>query len=147
MAIRSKRLGSRAALFLMGVIVILQAVATLQKSEPDYRNHYNQPVSAHVVLLVGAALAVGAFLPWPQRLSEPGGEPLSRHGIRRASVGRPGRNDRCRCGSGRKYKRCCFAADEEQRRSESLRQRSAALNRANGMTSITAVVNRGLSGW
>ena len=25
---------------------------------------------------------------------------------------RPGRNDPCRCGSGRKYKKCCAAADD-----------------------------------
>jgi hypothetical protein len=27
-----------------------------------------------------------------------------------------GRNDRCPCGSGRKYKQCCLAADEEKAR-------------------------------
>lgn len=27
-----------------------------------------------------------------------------------------GRNEPCRCGSGRKYKRCCLAADEEAER-------------------------------
>lgn len=26
---------------------------------------------------------------------------------------RPGRNDPCHCGSGRKYKHCCLAKDEE----------------------------------
>jgi len=29
---------------------------------------------------------------------------------------KPGRNDRCRCGSGAKYKRCCLRKDEEARR-------------------------------
>jgi len=27
-------------------------------------------------------------------------------------VARPGRNERCHCGSGRKYKQCCLAKDE-----------------------------------
>jgi len=27
-------------------------------------------------------------------------------------VARPGRNERCRCGSGRKYKQCCLVQDE-----------------------------------
>ncbi len=27
---------------------------------------------------------------------------------------RPGRNDPCHCGSGRKYKHCCLEKDEEQ---------------------------------
>ena len=29
---------------------------------------------------------------------------------------RPGRNDRCYCGSGMKYKRCCLAKDQEAER-------------------------------
>jgi hypothetical protein len=145
MAIRPMRLGSRAALLLLGVIIALQAAATLRRGEPDYRNHYNQPVSAHVVLVLGAALVVGAFLPWPRCSSAPGEKPAPRRGASRASADRPGRNDPCPCGSGRKYKRCCLADDEERRRAESIRRRSAALNRANDVTSVTAAVNRGLS--
>lgn len=30
------------------------------------------------------------------------------------TVARPGRNEPCRCGSGRKYKHCCLAKDEEK---------------------------------
>ena len=29
---------------------------------------------------------------------------------------RPGRNDPCHCGSGKKYKHCCLAKDEERER-------------------------------
>lgn len=146
MAIRSKRLGSRAALFLLGLFVVLRAAATLGKGEPDYRNHYNQPVSAHVALVIGAAVAVCAFLPWPRRLSAPAEEPPL-HGASRSGSDRPGRNDPCACGSGRKYKRRCLATDEERMHAESIRRRSAALNRANAVTSVTAVANRGLRGW
>ena len=32
------------------------------------------------------------------------------------AVARPGRNDLCRCGSGRKYKQCCLEEDEAQAR-------------------------------
>lgn len=32
------------------------------------------------------------------------------------SDGKPGRNDKCPCGSGRKYKHCCLAKDEEEAR-------------------------------
>jgi hypothetical protein len=147
MAIRSTRLGSRAALLLLGVILTLQAAASLQKGEPDYRSHYNQPVSAHVVLVLGAALVVWALLPWPRRWPARGEERPRPRIASRTSAGRPGRNDLCPCGSGRKYKRCCRARDDERRRAESVRRRRAALNRANGATSVTAVVNRGLSGW
>ena len=33
---------------------------------------------------------------------------------RRRAVGRIGRNDPCRCGSGKKYKRCCWSKDQER---------------------------------
>jgi hypothetical protein len=36
---------------------------------------------------------------------------------------RTGRNDPCRCGSGKKYKRCCLATDEEEAR-EAARQQA-----------------------
>jgi len=32
------------------------------------------------------------------------------------AVARPGRNEPCRCGSGRKYKQCCLATDEAEAR-------------------------------
>jgi len=32
------------------------------------------------------------------------------------SEAKPGRNDQCPCGSGRKYKQCCLAKDEEAAR-------------------------------
>lgn len=35
-----------------------------------------------------------------------------------AMIGRLGRNDPCRCGSGRKYKKCCLPADEAGRAAE-----------------------------
>jgi hypothetical protein len=42
-------------------------------------------------------------------------------------MGKPGRNDPCPCGSGKKYKNCCLEKDEASRRAE--RQTSnAALN-------------------
>lgn len=143
MANRPKRLGCRASLFLPGAIVILQAAATLRKGEPDYRNHYDQPVSAHVVLMLGAALAVAALVPWPRRSTVPGDQRPRLRDAPRSAV-RFGRNDPCPCDSGRKYKRCCLAAEEERRRF-GVSERGA--ERTNGMTSITAVVNRGLSGW
>ena len=30
------------------------------------------------------------------------------------TVARPGRNEPCRCGSGKKYKHCCLARDEKK---------------------------------
>src|SRR5512133_2866782 len=33
------------------------------------------------------------------------------------SMAKPGRNDLCPCGSGRKYKKCCLSKDEESARS------------------------------
>jgi hypothetical protein len=45
-------------------------------------------------------------------------ELLSDRPMRRA-VERIGRNEQCRCGSGKKYKRCCAAADQERLRDSS----------------------------
>jgi hypothetical protein len=39
-------------------------------------------------------------------------------------VARPGRNEPCRCGSGRKYKHCCLAKDEKK--DAALRAKAAA---------------------
>ena len=39
---------------------------------------------------------------------------------------RPGRNDPCHCGSGKKYKRCCLARDEEAELATRAQQASAA---------------------
>jgi len=38
-----------------------------------------------------------------------------------AGTRHPGRNEPCHCGSGRKYKHCCLAKDEEAERAERLR--------------------------
>jgi hypothetical protein len=39
---------------------------------------------------------------------------------------RPGRNAPCHCGSGKKYKHCCLAKDEEAERASRAQQVSAA---------------------
>ena len=39
---------------------------------------------------------------------------------------RPGRNEPCHCGSGKKYKHCCLAKDEEAERLALEQQASAA---------------------
>jgi hypothetical protein len=44
---------------------------------------------------------------------KPGPTALSGYTVRRA-VPRIGRNDPCPCGSGKKYKKCCFAKDQER---------------------------------
>ncbi len=36
--------------------------------------------------------------------------------MNKATVVRPGRNEPCRCGSGRKYKQCCLDKDESEAR-------------------------------
>lgn len=38
----------------------------------------------------------------------------------------PGRNESCYCGSGKKYKHCCLAKDEEAERTSAAQQASAA---------------------
>ncbi|MDX9722194.1 MAG: SEC-C metal-binding domain-containing protein [Myxococcota bacterium] len=37
----------------------------------------------------------------------------------------PGRNDPCHCGSGQKYKKCCWSTDEAQRAQEMAAQAAA----------------------
>lgn len=142
MAIRTKPLRVRVLLLLLGLLLVVGAAATLREGEPDYRNHFNQPVSAHVVLLIGAALTVAALVPWKGAGRGVWRSRAQRRASTRA-VPAP-RNAPCPCGSGRKFKRCCLAADEERGRAEALRKRSVALNRANGVTSATGMVNRGL---
>jgi SEC-C motif len=39
---------------------------------------------------------------------------------------RPGRNEPCHCGSGKKYKHCCLARDEEEELAAQERRASAA---------------------
>ena len=39
---------------------------------------------------------------------------------------RPGRNERCLCGSGKKYKRCCLAKDEAADRAAQAKAAKAA---------------------
>jgi len=43
-----------------------------------------------------------------------------------APPGRPGRNEPCHCGSGKKYKHCCLAKDEEADRASREQQAGAA---------------------
>lgn len=43
-----------------------------------------------------------------------------------AGTRRPGRNQPCPCGSGKKYKHCCLAKDEEAERASRAQQASAA---------------------
>ncbi len=40
--------------------------------------------------------------------------------------GHPGRNEPCHCGSGKKYKHCCLAKDEESERASRAELASAA---------------------
>ena len=42
------------------------------------------------------------------------------------STKRPGRNEPCRCGSGKKYKQCCLVKDEEADRAARAQQASEA---------------------
>ena len=41
---------------------------------------------------------------------------------------RPGRNDRCHCGSGKKYKRCCLGKDELAEREARTKATTKATN-------------------
>jgi hypothetical protein len=43
-----------------------------------------------------------------------------------AGTNRPGRNEPCHCGSGKKYKHCCLAADEEAELASLAQQAAAA---------------------
>jgi hypothetical protein len=45
----------------------------------------------------------------------------------KAPPGRQGRNEPCHCGSGKKYKHCCLAKDEESERASRVQQASPAL--------------------
>jgi hypothetical protein len=51
------------------------------------------------------------------------------------SAKRPGRNDPCHCGSGRKYKQCCLAKDEAE--AAATRAKAAEQAAAAGSTETT----------
>ena len=67
---------------------------------------------------------------------------LKRLFLPRPVVAGRGRNAPCPCGSGRKYKRCCLVADEEQLRGE--RNASADANRPGFVGGRASVANRAL---
>lgn len=62
---------------------------------------------------------------------------------------RPGRNAPCRCGSGLKYKRCCLAGDDEERRRahEGISSGIASRNRANEVWDRVSMAARGFLKW
>ena len=45
-------------------------------------------------------------------------------------MAKPGRNDRCSCGSGKKYKSCCLTADEAAEREQLIKAQAARDERA-----------------
>lgn len=67
--------------------------------------------------------------------------------------GMPGRNDPCRCGSGKKYKKCCSGSDLDQRNSAAhdafmLKLRSRLCELANELRIIRSIFNhREQNGW
>ena len=141
---------ARVVMFLLGAALLLSAITALSKGLPDYRNFFRQPVSAHIALLLGVGCAVATLLPWPRRPVAPASTPLEWSSTAAepapARPASPGRNAKCPCGSGRKYKRCCLKADHRRARDSRTSLNSAALNRANAVSSATGMANRGLRG-
>ncbi len=58
-------------------------------------------------------------------------------------MAKPGRNDRCPCGSGKKYKQCCLTADEADERREML---EAEVRRAERVAAAHPELMRELKG-
>ena len=84
--------------------------------------HMQRPTAGYAAF--GAAVICKITIDGEQQLVESGiGQqgcvqgrcPLS---IRTAPMAKPGRNDRCPCGSGKKYKACCLTRDEAAKRQE-----------------------------
>ena len=72
-----------------------------------------QPVEAAAVELGNQFLAMRQRAPLDFLPEKPNNILASGITVRRA-VARVGRNDPCRCGSGKKYKRCCYEPDQER---------------------------------
>lgn len=148
---RSKPFAARRATVAgVGVLISLMGVRHLLRGEPDYSNVFSQPVSSVVAVVLGGALFVGAwFLPEGLR-GTPGRFPRGwTYRPPEAIVPPPvraRRNDRCPCGSGRKYKRCCLEDDRRKAREDVIARRSGELNRSNEPESGIEMANRGLRG-
>jgi hypothetical protein len=71
------------------------------RDETDLEVRFCLPYEAHVRFATDD----------PPSATAPGGKP-------NATPPRPGRNEPCHCGSGRKYKRCCLRKDEAARRAK-----------------------------
>jgi len=91
------------------------------------RKHYTRETEASWRIKAdGAACDFPAFI--KKRGAEPVAELIPERGNRQLAVGigtvrrsvpRVGRNEPCHCGSGKKYKHCCFDADRERLRQSS----------------------------
>lgn len=134
----------------LGLLIASMGARALLRGEPDYSNYLTQPVSAAVATLLGLGLFVAD---WFLRRGASGGSgnfPRGwTHWGHEAITSRPlraRRNQRCPCGSGRKYKRCCLKDDERKAREEVIARRSAELNRSNEPVAGIAMANRGLRG-
>lgn len=105
----------RGVLLLFATMLVLTAGFHLRIGEPDYRNHFHQPVSSHVALLLGLGLLLVSLVPWPSLGSDSASRTADRRSPssprREIATRLPGRNSPCRCKSGKKYERCCFRED------------------------------------
>lgn len=129
-------------------VVVLDAAVALLADEPDYLNFFGQRVSAVVALLSGFFAIMACWLGWRRRGEDAKGKRRRRSKslvVRRTASKPLGRNERCHCGSGKKYKKCCLQSDEDRFRRHRLSQQSAQLNRSNAVVSGAAMANRGLS--
>jgi tetratricopeptide (TPR) repeat protein len=66
------------------------------------------------------------------------------------SMAKPGRNDHCPCGSGKKYKKCCLAKDEAAEREAAAAAQAARDKRAaekrQGLREVREAIIAGLAG-
>ena len=103
-----------------GVLVYLAAAAWKAKDEgftavlrQNYPQTFKEEATAAMEKVVTAALGIFASPAIDLVPAEPP-RMLAQGRTMRRAVEKRSRNDLCHCGSGKKYKRCCFGKDEER---------------------------------
>ncbi len=110
---RKKGLRSTTLTLLQGVASITNDASLLEVIRVHLPNCTDADIREKARVLAEAAISLFRS-PMLDLVPERPTDNLACDGTMRRSVARIGRNESCPCGSGRKYKRCCFDKDQER---------------------------------
>lgn len=110
---RVKTLKTGAVIYLAALALIVKDEGLLAVLHQYHANAIGEGLVSQTQTFIEAALALFARPAIDLVPAEPARALVSTRPIRRA-VEKLGRNEHCHCGSGRKYKHCCFEKDQER---------------------------------